>query len=368
MGAVEESPFTQISRSEHIVFNRSGFAVWDQFPVTPGHALVIPHRLIGSWWQVSEEERADLFELVDDLREIIERKHAPDGFNLGINLGEAAGQTIDHLHIHVIPRYKNDVPDPRGGVRHVTPSKSNRGTDPLDEDTDGDGFTDCEEVNELLSDPLDPDDPGVDTDDDGLPDDIEDEIGTDPNDPDTDDGCGDGDEVAYLRAIDKTPPQTKAEVKFQKRLAALRQFANREGHAMVGAGTVESFEGTDHKLGSWVSSQRAQFKKGLLSAERIASLETVPGWTWDKHEANFQMMLAVLRQFVEREGHSRVPKGHVESFEGTDNNRLNSWVAHKRTAFHWGGLSAERIAALEAISGWDWSEVRGSRNRRQPRG
>ncbi len=190
-----------------------------------------------------------------------------------------------------------DVPDPRGGVRHVIPSKSND-----------------------------------------------------------------------LRVIDKTPPQTKVEVKFQKRLAALRQFVDREGHAMVGAGTVESFEGTDHKLGSWVSSQRTQFKKGLLSAERIASLETVPGWKWDAHEANFQMMLAVLRQFVDREGHSRVPKGHVESFEGTDNNLLNSWVQHKRTGFHRGGLSAERIAALEAISGWDWGEVRGSRNRRQPRG
>ena len=297
MGAVEESPFAQISKNEHIAFNRSAFAVWDQFPVTPGHALVIPHRLIGSWWQASEEERADLFELVNDVRLIIEQDHAPDGFNLSINLGEAAGQTIDHLHIHVIPRYKSDVPDPRGGVRHVIPSKSND-----------------------------------------------------------------------LRVIDKTPPQTKVEVKFQKRLAALRQFVDREGHAMVGAGTVESFEGTDHKLGSWVSSQRTQFKKGLLSAERIASLETVPGWKWDAHEANFQMMLAVLRQFVEREGHSRVPKGHVESFEGTDNNLLNSWVQHKRTAFHRGGLSAERIAALEAISGWDWGEVRGSRNRRQPRG
>ena len=125
MGAVEESPFAQISKSEHIVFNRSAFAVWDQFPVTPGHALVIPHRLIGSWWQASEEERADLFELVNDVRVVIEQEHEPDGFNLGINVGEAAGQTIDHLHIHVIPRYKNDVSDPRGGVRHVIPSKGN---------------------------------------------------------------------------------------------------------------------------------------------------------------------------------------------------------------------------------------------------
>ena len=100
----------------------------------------------------------------------------------------------------------------------------------------------------------------------------------------------------------------------------------------------------------------------------MSDTSTNPDVVESQGDATYRVTANELRQFVEREGHSRVPKGHVESFEGTDNNLLNSWVQHKRTGFHWGGLSAERIAALEAISGWDWGEVRGSRNWRQPRG
>ena len=122
---MEESAFAKIPEAEHIASNRSAFAVWDQFPVTSGHALVIPRRVIGACWSASEEEQIDLLRLVADVRLVIEREHQPDGYNIGINVGESAGQTINHLHVHVIPRYSGDVPDPRGGVRHVIPSKGN---------------------------------------------------------------------------------------------------------------------------------------------------------------------------------------------------------------------------------------------------
>ncbi|WP_396912036.1 DUF3427 domain-containing protein [Mycolicibacterium sp.] len=120
-----ESPFVDIPRSEWIAANRSAFAVWDAYPVTPGHALVVSRRQISDWWEATPDERSDLMALVDDVREAIVPQHRPDGFNVGFNAGSSAGQTIDHLHIHVIPRYTGDVPDPRGGIRHVIPARGN---------------------------------------------------------------------------------------------------------------------------------------------------------------------------------------------------------------------------------------------------
>ncbi|MBT7692463.1 MAG: DUF3427 domain-containing protein [Gemmatimonadales bacterium] len=119
------SPFLKVPHVERIASNKSAFAIWDRFPASPGHALVVPHRLISTWWEASEEERSDLFGLVEVVREIVSERHDPDGYNIGINIGKAGGQTIDHLHVHVIPRYSGDMPDPRGGVRHVIPSKGN---------------------------------------------------------------------------------------------------------------------------------------------------------------------------------------------------------------------------------------------------
>ncbi len=122
---MKESPFAQIPTAERIATNGSAFAIWDRFPVTPGHALVISNRLISAWWEASDEEQTDLLHLLREVRILIEEKYEPDGFNIGINVGEAAGQTINHLHLHLIPRYSGDVSDPRGGVRHVIPSKGN---------------------------------------------------------------------------------------------------------------------------------------------------------------------------------------------------------------------------------------------------
>lgn len=125
-----ESPFTQVPRSEWLAANRSAFAIWDAFPVSTGHALVVSHRLIADWWEATPGERTDIFDLVDEVKAILDEQHRPDSYNVGFNAGTAAGQTVDHLHVHVIPRYIGDVTDPRGGVRHVIPAKGNYLTPP----------------------------------------------------------------------------------------------------------------------------------------------------------------------------------------------------------------------------------------------
>lgn len=105
--------------------NELAFAIRDSFPVSPGHTLVIPRRQIAEWWEASSALRLAMFELVDDVKRRLDVEFAPHGYNVGFNAGAAAGQTINHLHIHVIPRFDGDVPDPRGGVRHVIPGLGN---------------------------------------------------------------------------------------------------------------------------------------------------------------------------------------------------------------------------------------------------
>ncbi len=103
--------------------------VWDGFPLSPGHALLIPRRHIESWFDATEEEQHGLVDAIAVARSAILGRHQPDGFNVGMNLGQAAGQTVSHLHLHVIPRYVGDVPDPRGGVRCVLPARADYWTD-----------------------------------------------------------------------------------------------------------------------------------------------------------------------------------------------------------------------------------------------
>ena len=98
--------------------------LWDNFPVSPGHALLVPRRHVATWFDASAEERRELTDAIELAREAILLRHRPDGFNVGMNLGAAAGQTVPHLHLHVIPRYTGDVEDPRGGVRWVVPDKA----------------------------------------------------------------------------------------------------------------------------------------------------------------------------------------------------------------------------------------------------
>ena len=120
------SPFLDRRRDEWVASNALAFAIRDAFPVSPGHTLVVPRRLIAGWFEATAQERQALFDLVDEIkRQLDAGPSPPQGYNIGINVGEAAGQTIAHLHVHVIPRYSGDVPDPRGGVRHVIPGKGN---------------------------------------------------------------------------------------------------------------------------------------------------------------------------------------------------------------------------------------------------
>ena len=96
----------------------------DGFPVSMGHTLIIPKRHVGSFFEITDEERADLLVLLNKAKVVIQEEFNPDGYNIGINDGPAAGQTVPHLHLHLIPRYKGDRNDPRGGVRWIIPEKA----------------------------------------------------------------------------------------------------------------------------------------------------------------------------------------------------------------------------------------------------
>ena len=117
-----ECPFCSNDRPI-IVENDYAFAIADGYAVSPGHALVIPKRHIATVFDLSEEEYAGSFGLLCILKPILSNLHETYDFNIGVNCGEAAGQTVDHAHIHLIPRYSGDVEDPRGGVRHIIPGK-----------------------------------------------------------------------------------------------------------------------------------------------------------------------------------------------------------------------------------------------------
>jgi diadenosine tetraphosphate (Ap4A) HIT family hydrolase len=89
-----------------------------------GHTLIIPKKHVGSFFEITDEERADLLVLLNKAKVVIQEEFNPDGYNIGINDGPAAGQTVPHLHLHLIPRYKGDRNDPRGGVRWIIPEKA----------------------------------------------------------------------------------------------------------------------------------------------------------------------------------------------------------------------------------------------------
>jgi diadenosine tetraphosphate (Ap4A) HIT family hydrolase len=98
-------------------------AFFDNFPVSKGHALVIPKRHVATIWELSEDEYVDVFDLVKKVKDMIQKKFDPQGINVGVNCGQAAGQTVFHAHIHIIPRYAGDVPNPRGGCETSFPAK-----------------------------------------------------------------------------------------------------------------------------------------------------------------------------------------------------------------------------------------------------
>lgn len=113
--------FCTLAPARVIAENELAVVVRDGFPVSPGHTLIIPRRHIGSFFDLAGEERTAMLTLLDSAKTELETEFHPDGYNIGINDGVAAGQTVPHLHIHLIPRYVSDSADPRGGVRGVLP-------------------------------------------------------------------------------------------------------------------------------------------------------------------------------------------------------------------------------------------------------
>lgn len=99
------------------------FAIFDKFPVNPGHALIIPKRHVSNYFDLSLEEQQALVGLLRQVQALVDEQYHPDGYNVGINIGESAGQTVGHVHVHLIPRYRGDVTEPRGGVRGVIPGR-----------------------------------------------------------------------------------------------------------------------------------------------------------------------------------------------------------------------------------------------------
>jgi diadenosine tetraphosphate (Ap4A) HIT family hydrolase len=121
MSEYPDCPFCD--NPKKVIENELAFAHYDTYPVSNGHCLVITRRHIAGYFQATAEEKAAIWELVDEVKPIIDRDFGPDGYNVGVNVGPAAGQSIPHLHIHVIPRYAGDVEKPQGGVRGVIPHK-----------------------------------------------------------------------------------------------------------------------------------------------------------------------------------------------------------------------------------------------------
>ncbi len=117
-------PFCSLPSSRIVASDEFSLIIRDGFPISPGHTLLIPKRHIGSFFDITENERGSLMRFLKVAKEELQNEFSPDGYNIGINDGSAAGQTVAHLHIHLIPRYIGDCHDPRGGIRWIIPSKA----------------------------------------------------------------------------------------------------------------------------------------------------------------------------------------------------------------------------------------------------
>lgn len=111
--------FCEYDKEEYIAENDLCFAIFDKFPVNEGHTLIIPKRHFQNYFDATKEEIAAMYDLSQEVKKIIDDKYRPDGYNVGVNVNHEGGQTIMHLHMHIIPRYKGDIEDPRGGIRRI---------------------------------------------------------------------------------------------------------------------------------------------------------------------------------------------------------------------------------------------------------
>ncbi len=117
-------PFCNLPAERIVLESERALVIRDGFPVSPGHTLIIPRRHVRSFFEASPEEVGEMLELLRKAKDGLQAELEPDGFNIGINDGEAAGQTVPHLHLHLIPRFAGDVSEPRGGIRWIFPDKA----------------------------------------------------------------------------------------------------------------------------------------------------------------------------------------------------------------------------------------------------
>lgn len=122
--AAVNCPFCDLPPGSIVQQNQHALAFRDRYPLAEGHTLVIPRRHVGSPFELEADELALLWSLVAQVRRALAAELAPEGFTIGVNDGEAAGQTVMHAHVHVVPRWSGDVTDPRGGIRWVIPEKA----------------------------------------------------------------------------------------------------------------------------------------------------------------------------------------------------------------------------------------------------
>lgn len=114
--------FCNIPSEKIIAENELAAAFFDNYPVNRGHVLVITKRHVETFFDATLEEMDAVNRLIIEVKDMLDQRFQPDGYNIGVNVGTAAGQTIFHLHVHVIPRYSGDIPNPRGGIRRIIKS------------------------------------------------------------------------------------------------------------------------------------------------------------------------------------------------------------------------------------------------------
>ena len=110
------------SPQDVLLENALAYVRYDNNSLSRGHVLVVPKRHVAAFFDMTADEQAAVLALLNKVQKSIQKEHAPDGYNIGVNIGKAAGQSRMHVHVHLIPRYAGDVPDPRGGIRCVLPS------------------------------------------------------------------------------------------------------------------------------------------------------------------------------------------------------------------------------------------------------
>jgi diadenosine tetraphosphate (Ap4A) HIT family hydrolase len=119
---LKQCPFCQLEKTSVVLENELAFAFFDKYPVQKGHLLIVPRRHVETYFDAAAEEIASIHLLIRQGKELLDENYHPDGYNIGVNVGYYGGQTVMHLHFHLIPRYKGDVSDPKGGIRKAIPN------------------------------------------------------------------------------------------------------------------------------------------------------------------------------------------------------------------------------------------------------